>query len=466
MPSEIVQIIRGKGEKEMGTEATANDRGDSVRFFPIFFVASIATMADYAGIILDETVAGNLFDDAAFAAINLLEPYTLFVTYASYLILAGAALIARAHSANDKSTVQGLFNHCVTCSLVVGALFFAVYTLFDAELVKSVADDSLAYSYAMDAFIGVRYTILFIPLYNFFYTFVLYMGGTKVAFAASAIDLTLHGVLAVMLGNQLGVMGVPLASAISEIVATLWLLGYIVYKSYWKAYRPFFRFSYLKSTVSLGIPESMVFLATGFLEVVVNALALRYYSIAGVVVAAVVINVFEIVGYISEGVTEYETVAMNRALGERNPETLRYVMKITFRALFIESILFSVLFVVAAPYIIGIFDIDDAATAENAANAVRIMALSTIPIIMARVTTIFDQYTEKIGRATILLLMAYGLVPAALVYLLGGISIECMTLAIAVGPAVLIAAVWIFGRPNKTNKVSLHRMTVIIGDDF
>ncbi len=30
----------------------------------------------------------------------------------------------------------------------------------------------------------------------------------------------------------------------------------------------------------------MVFLATGFLEVVVNALALYYYSIAGVVVTA------------------------------------------------------------------------------------------------------------------------------------------------------------------------------------
>ncbi len=85
---------------------------------------------------------------------------------------------------------------------------------------------------------------------------------------------------------------------------------------------------------------------------------------------------------------------------------------------------------------------------------------------MARVTTIFDQYTKKIGRATILILMAYGLVPAALASLLGGISIECMTLAVAVGPAVLIAEAWIFGRPKKPNKVSLHRMTVIIGDEF
>lgn len=56
---------------------STNNKAKTVRFFPIFLGASLAVIIDSIQLLLDETVVGNLFDDVAFGAINLLEPYLL-----------------------------------------------------------------------------------------------------------------------------------------------------------------------------------------------------------------------------------------------------------------------------------------------------------------------------------------------------------------------------------------------------
>ena len=75
----------------------------SIRFFPIFLGASLAVIIDSIQLLLDETVVGNLFDDVAFGAINLLEPYLLLEEFFTYLIcVGGTALIVRALGANNN----------------------------------------------------------------------------------------------------------------------------------------------------------------------------------------------------------------------------------------------------------------------------------------------------------------------------------------------------------------------------
>ena len=56
------------------------------------------------------------------------------------------------------------------------------------------------------------------------------------------------------------------------------------------------------------------------MDAVVNAVALKNYDIQGLVVMSVLINAFESVAYVSEGISEYETVANNeipKAMEER-----------------------------------------------------------------------------------------------------------------------------------------------------
>ena len=72
--------------------------GKDVRFFPVFLGATAGVLLEVIATLVDEIVVGNLFDDAAFTAINLIEPYTVFEVFVAYLVtVAGAALIVRAH---------------------------------------------------------------------------------------------------------------------------------------------------------------------------------------------------------------------------------------------------------------------------------------------------------------------------------------------------------------------------------
>ena len=439
----------------------------TVRFFPIFLAATLAVMIDSVQLLIDETVVGNLFDDVAFGAINLLEPYLLLEEFFSYLIcVGGTALIVRARGANKPEEMQKLFNHCVTCCLLLGLVFCIVCSIFDESLVTLVAQDSPAYPFALQAFYWDRFYFLICPLYVFLFTYVLYFDGALVDTISMLVMVLVNTGLSVFLGRRIGIAGVTCATFIANCVGILILGLYIMRKNHGFHYRPYVNPEYIKELTLLGLPESSFFLAIAILEAGVNALALKYYSIRGVAVVAVLINLYEIVAYTSEGISEYETVVVNQALGEKNRKALEYGMKVTFRAVLIESVVFSLLFLIAAPLLVGGFDIDDAETAETAILAVRILALSPIALTTARVTAIFHQYTKKIGRAVLIWISALGLVPLLLAALLSGVSLEALVWGVVLGSVISVALLWLFPfRQRRDAPIDLRRTTVVFGDE-
>ena len=439
----------------------------TVRFFPIFLAATLALIIDNIQMLIDETVVGNLFDDVAFSAINLLEPYLLLEEFVSYLIcVGGTALIVRARGAKKPKEMQMLFNHCVTCCLILGLVFYAVCSFFDKALVMLVAQDSPAYPFALKAFYWDRFYYLTCPLYDFLFTFVLYLYSAVVSSTSVLVKLGVNTVLSVYLGSKFGIGGVTCATFIGNLVGVLILCVYVIIKDRGLRYRPYVNPGSIKKLALLGLPESSFFLGVFILDAGVNALALKYYSIRGVAVVSVLMNLYQIVAYQSEGISEYETVVVNQALGENNREMLQYGMRTTFRAVLIESAVFSLLFLLAAPQITAIFDIDDSETAKTAIMAVHIMAVPTIAIITARITAIFHQYTNKIGRAIFILIVFMGLVPLLLAALLSGISLEALVWGVVLGPVISVALLWLFPISRKrTAPIDLRRTSVVFRDE-
>ena len=450
-------------------EKSVNSNPALTKFWPIFIVATLSVVFDDIQMLADEVIVGNLFDDVAFGAINLVEPYKTLNYFASYLIcLGGAGMIVRSKGAEDPAEMQRIFNHCVTCCLVTGVAFFVVYTLFDVQLVKLVAGSSPAYPYSLKVFYWDRFIDLINPLFAFFYCYVMYIGNKWVTFISMVIQLALNLALSIYLGRMMGIGGVALATVIAQGTSVLVLCIYVVAKMNGKKYRPYLKKAYLKMLVPLGFPESSLVLAvTVILEFGVNALALNFYSTQGVAVAALIINLFVIVAYISEGISEYEIVAVNMAIGKNNREELRRVVRIAFRAVLIESIFFVLLFIFIAPQIVEFFDIDDPETARLATLAVRIFVIAPIAIIAARVTAIFHQYTGRIGKSVVVFMLATGLMPLALAACLAPISLESMILGIALGPVAAMALIWFLPfRKKKTPDIDLRRMTVVFRDEI
>ena len=438
-----------------------------VRFFPIFTAATLSVLIDSIRILVNETVVGNLFDDVAFGAINLVEPYMILVEFFSYLIcVGGTAMLVRARGAKKPEEMRKLFNHCVTCCLMIGLFFFVVFSLFDEWFVSLVTQNSAAHPYTLEAFYWERFYLLLLPLYVFLFTYVLYFDGALVDSVTMVFMTIVDTGLSVYLGRRMGIGGVTCATFIAHCLSVLILSLFVIAKHRAFTYRPYVNLDYIKSLTPLGIPESCFFLSLVIMEGGVNALALKHYSIRGVAVAAVVINLYEIVAYVSEGISEYETVAINWALGDQKREELRYGMRITFRAVLIESVVFSLLFLFTAPLIVGIFDIDDPETAKAAITAIRILALSPLAVIIARVTAVFHQYTKKLVQAVLIWIFCLGLIPLLLAALLGGISLEGLVWGIALGPVIPTALMWIFPiKRKKAASIDLRRTTVVFSDE-
>ena len=72
----------------------------------------------------------------------------------------------------------------------------------------------------------------------------------------------------------------------------------------------------------LGIPESTIFIALVILEAGTNLFAVSFYGVNEIVILSIAVNVYEIIFMIAEGITEYETVAINEYLGRRDIEKL------------------------------------------------------------------------------------------------------------------------------------------------
>ncbi len=443
-----------------------NDTPGSVRFFPIFLAATLSVVIDSIRLLVNETVVGNLFDDVAFGAINLVEPYMMLVEFFSYLIcVGGTAMLIRARGAKKPEEMQKLFNHCVTCCLIIGLVFFAVFSLFNEWFVSLVTQNSAAHPYTLEAFFWERFYLLLLPLYVFLFTYVLYFDGALVDSVTMVLMTIVDTGLSVYLGRKMGIGGVTCATFIAHCLSVLILSLFVIAKHRGFSYRPYVNPGYIKTLTPLGLPESCFLLSLVIMEAVVNALALKHYSIQGVAVVAVVINLYEILAYVSEGISEYETVAVNWALGDQNREELKYGVRTTFRAVLIESVVFSLVFLFTAPQLVGIFDIDDVETAKAAIMAIRILALSPLAIIIARVTAIFHQYTEKLGQAALIWIFCLGLVPLLLAAALSHVSLEGLIWGIALGPVIPIALMWICPlKRKKAASVDLRRTTVVFKD--
>ena len=150
------------------------------RFFPVFLAATAGVLLEVIAALVDEIVVGTLFDDAAFSAINLVEPFTLFEVFMAYLItVAGAALIVRSHGASDRERMNRLYSQTLIGCGICGAALTLVYVLFTPQLVRLAADDPLVYDDAYAYFTAMRFYPLVDMFDTFIFTYVLYRGGYK-----------------------------------------------------------------------------------------------------------------------------------------------------------------------------------------------------------------------------------------------------------------------------------------------
>ena len=431
-----------------------------IRFFPIFIGATLGVILEIISMLVDEIVVGNIFNDEAFASVNLIEPYTFFEVFLAYLIcVGGAALIVRAQGAGDRKKMSEIFSQTmILCGLCGIGLTF-VYVLFTPQLVRFVADDPAVYTNALDYFKAMRFYPLVDMFDTFMFAYVLYRGGFVQYYIAIFSRIAVNTLLSYLLGSALGLMGIGLASIISLVFALMIKLTFLLTKKHGLKFRWYFNVREALEIARLGFPEGALFGFIVILEMAVNTFTLKHYAAAGVAAVAVVINIFEFALYLSEGISEYEIVAVNTSIGQGSSKNMDRSIMITLRAAVIEGAVLIGIILLASNVLPGAFDIDNAETARLATVMLRILAPTAVFICLSRVTAIFYQYTRRITRTLILFGLAIAALPAAFGMLFGQLNILGVAVGMAFGPAVAI--VLMYGYVHIIKKQKLFDYTLM-----
>lgn len=426
----------------------------NIRFFPIFLGATLGVVLEIISMLVDEIVVGNIFNDEAFASVNLIEPYTYFETFIAYLVcVGGAALIVRAQGAGDRKKKSEMFSQTIILCGICGIVLTLIYVLFTPQLVQFVADDPSVYENALDYFKAIRFYPLVDMFDTFLFAYVLYRGGYVHFYIAIFIRIIANVLLSYLLGSAMGLMGIGLASIISLLLALTVKLTFLLTKKHGLKFRWHLNAREAGVIALLGFPEGALSVFIVIMEMAVNNFTLKNYSAAGVAAVAVVINIFEFVLYLSEGISEYEIVEVNTSIGRRDSSGMDHAISVTLRAAVIEGLIFIGLILFAADVLPEAFDIDNPETARLAAVMLRILALTAIFICLSRVTAIFYQYTRRIPRTLILFGMAIAALPAAFGMLFGQLATEGIAVGIALGPPVALALMYGYVRVIKKEKL-------------
>ncbi len=429
------------------------DRKD-VRFFPVFLGATAGVLLEVIATLVDEIVVGNLFDDAAFTAINLIEPFTLFEVFMAYLVtVAGAALIVRAHGAGDREKMSQLFSQTLIACGACGLALTLVYVLFTPQLVRFVADDPAVYDKAYAYFTAIRFYPLVDMFDTFMFSYVLYRGGYARFYIAISARIVLNVVLSYVLGSQFGLMGIGLASILSLMVALTIKLTFLFSKKHGIRFRWYFNLHEALENAKIGFPESALSLFVVLMELAINGFTLKTYGVAGAAAVAVAINIFEIVFYLSEGISEYEIVAVNDSIGKGSSQSMNRAIRTTLRAALIEGAVLFGIVLLGSSVLPEAFDIDNEETFRLASVMLMILSPTALFICLTRVTAIFYQYTRRIARTLALFGSAIALFPILFSRLLGGIAPEGIAAGIALGPVTAIALMYGYVRFIKKEKL-------------
>ncbi len=426
----------------------------NTRFFPIFIGATLGVVLEIISMLVDEIVVGNIFTDEAFASVNLIEPYTYIETFTAYLIcVGGAALIVRAQGAGDRKRMNDIFSQTMILCGLCGIGLTLIYVLFTPQLVRLVADDPSVYENALNYFKAMRFYPLVDMFDTFMFAYVLYRGGYVQFYIAIFFRIAANVVLSYLLGSMMGLMGIGLASIISLLLALMIKLTFLLTKKHGLKFRWYLNARDAGIIFRLGLPESALSLFIVIMEMAVNNFTLKNYAAAGVAAVAVVINIFEFVLYLSEGISEYEIVAVNTSIGRNSSKSMDRAIKVTLRAAVIEGLIFIGLILLAADALPEAFDIDNAETARLAAMMLRTLAPTAIFICLSRVTAIFYQYTRRIPRTLVLFGMAIAALPTTFGMLFGQFAIEGIAFGISLGPVVAIALMYGYVRVIKKEKL-------------
>jgi len=312
---------------------------------------------------VDAFIVGNFVGERALASIGATGSiYSLFVNLMVGFTSGLSVLSAQDYGGGNTQRVRRILSgYSVLMGIVFGVV--ALMGLFFSNGILNLMDTPSALMADAGAYIRIIFiAVPFLAVYNTYSAVLRSLGNSRAPFIAVVISSVLNAVLDLVLvaGFGYGTAGAAVATAVSQIAMTLYIILYTCRKYSFLRFNPFQMAKPEKDGCRYGIPPAVQSGVTS----VGNLILQRFMNGLGENTVAAITTAYRVDSVLLLPIVNFSTgistmVAQNIGAGDR--ETAKKIFRLGSLAMAVISILLTLAILVTGEFLISIFGL----TAES-----------------------------------------------------------------------------------------------------
>lgn len=389
------------------------------KFKSIFVVSTFAMMIEYIVLLSDNIIIGHFIGEEALSAVSLVMPIFSIIIFFTYIISAGTTMLMSYNvGAGERSKANKLFSQGIILAVVVGIILTGVLVVLKKEFLELLSISEQLYDYSSGYYTGLMFMPLFQMLNGLFYSAIIAEGGETVCTISSVIQVLSNIGLSIMLSFKVGIVGVSVASVISNVLALLVLLVFLLLKKTQLRFQWYLNGKQILKMIKYSSNDSLIYLYLFIMQSCLNLYLVRRFPEESLIIFSVVINVISLIITGFDGIGEALQPLVCIYHSENNSRGIRKLMNTAARTALIEGGVVTILLLIFANQIPGILGITDSQNVEMTAMALRIYAVAVIFVSFSALLSSYYLYTGKLKFSLTIMAVLY-LLPIPMAMLLG-----------------------------------------------
>ncbi len=346
------------------------------KFNSILFAATIEMTIGILMSLIDTGVSGHILGVKGLSAMNLIGPITGFTIFTEGLFSVGTSMVYASYKGEYQvEKAEAAFGTGIVASIVLGLLTSLVLLCIVPPYLTYLGASAEITKLVMDFLFFLYPQLAMAPVYQLLSQMVITDGGEIAGTVSNIAETVLNLVLSIILGMKMGILGIGLGTLLSNLAGLGIVSLHFLSKRNSLRIRLGFDLKDFKRMIYFGANDSSMFFLMPILSFVTTKFVILQFGEYYLPILTIIYSIFEIT-VIFEATGEAMRPIMPIYYGDRNYTGIMHILNYSMAVNLRRSVVFSLLLLVAGPYIPLAFDITDPLLLKECTAALRIYALA------------------------------------------------------------------------------------------
>ncbi len=439
----------------------------SQKFYSLLLSSCIDMVIAVIMTLSDTLVAGYFLGENAVSAVGVITPVFSFTISVSVLFSSGLSVCYNYEMGKfNKEKAHKFFGLGVILASFIGIVMFAAAFFGNEFYIQSINPAGEVRALAKEYYTFYPFILLIYPIYTVLCEMVYGDGDEKSFTVSSLLYVGTNLIASILLCKSVGLRGISLGSFIGLGIAILALLPHFFKKSSSLRFKWYISLKDTFSMMKYGSNDAVQFLCLSLLQLVFTRFVIVRFGSELLAVVSVVVGVIDLT-VMFDGIGQAMNPICSVYLGEGNSIGVRSVMQTAKKAAIIMGALFSVLILVFAPFIPGIFGIDNPDLIAKSIVGVRIvgatLAFASLKYLFATYYCLIDKVWLSVAMTAISDTIAPILIGMPLAYAIG---MPGIWVGLAIAPIAALLLPYFLSKSKQNGKTDMLMLTQRSGQEI